>query len=37
LNVAGAEYSFNGFPSELAAGPTIVALENTGTRTPIQR
>ena len=30
LNLAASEYAFGGFPPELPAGPTIVALENIG-------
>lgn len=30
LNLAASEYAFGGFPPELAASPTIIALENIG-------
>jgi hypothetical protein len=30
LNLAASEYAFGGFPAELPAGPTIIALENIG-------
>ena len=30
LNLAASEYAFGGFPPELPAGPTIIALENIG-------
>jgi hypothetical protein len=30
LNVAGSDYAFGGLPTEAAAGPTIITLENIG-------